>query len=112
MVKKLKVPDHLAPATARWWSDVQRDYTLEEHHVRLLTLASEAWDRTATARQVLDAEGLTYIDRFGTPKARPEVAIERDSRIAFARLLRELDLDVEPPAQERSGPPSLLSIRR
>jgi hypothetical protein len=74
---------------------VVEEYELEPHHVKLLTLAAEAWDRCASARAVLDAEGLTYTDRFGAPRARPEVAIERDNRIAFCRCLRELDLDVE-----------------
>jgi hypothetical protein len=36
----------------------------------------------------------------------------RDSRLAVARLVRELDLDTEPPASERNGPPGLLSNRR
>jgi hypothetical protein len=63
------------------------------------------FDRCVAAREILDREGLTYTDRFGQPKARPEVAIERDGRIAFARLLRELGLDVEPPAETR--PPAV-----
>jgi len=73
-------------------------YVLEAHHRRLLTLAAEAWDRTCQAREALAEHGLVFEDRFGQPHARPEVGIERDSRLAFARLLRELDLDVEPPA--------------
>lgn len=109
--KKIKAPDHLAPQTAAWWLSVLADYELEPHHVRLLTLAAESWDRTATARAVLDTEGLTYLDRFQAPRARPEVAIERDSRLAFARLIRELDLDIEAPA-ERSRPPGLRSNGR
>ncbi|MEJ7714176.1 MAG: hypothetical protein WKF40_00095 [Thermoleophilaceae bacterium] len=54
----------------------------------------------------LAQHGTTYTDRFGQPRARPEVNIERDARIAFARLLRELDLDGEPapdPRPPRAG---------
>ena len=94
-------PDHLEAATRAWWSGVVAGWQLDEHHVRMLTLAAEAWDRGQAARAALEAEGLTYEDRFGQPRARPEVAIERDSRIAFARLVRELDLDRPPPAPSR-----------
>jgi phage terminase small subunit len=104
-------PGHLQAATRAWFDDVLRDYQLEPHHVRLLTLASESWDRCCQAREVLAAKGLTIDDRFGFPRARPEVAIERDSRIAFARLCRELDLDTEvSPGSPR--PPALNSNRR
>ena len=88
-------PEHLSDDAASWWQSVQSDFALEAHHTRLLTLACEAWDRGQQARAILDVQGLTYDDRFGAPKARPEAAIERDSRTAFARLLRELDLDLE-----------------
>jgi phage terminase small subunit len=97
-------PRHLRPATAAWWRAVVAEYELEAHHERLLTLAGEAWDRCVQAREVLATSGLTFLDRFEQPKARPEVAIERDSRIAFARLVRELALDVEPP-RETARPP-------
>jgi P27 family predicted phage terminase small subunit len=93
-----KAPRHLQPATRKWWEAVAAEYQLESHHERLLSLAAESWDRCQEARKILDAQGMTYADRFGAPRARPEVAIERDSRVAFARLLRELGLDIEPPA--------------
>ena len=105
-----KAPQHLASDTRQWWRAVVAEYVLEDHHVRLLTLAAETWDRCQQAREILDREGLTYTDRFGQPRARPENAVERDSRIAFARLLRELDLDVDPP-EERARPPRLRSNR-
>ena len=55
--------------------------------------------------------GTTFIDRFGQPRARPEIAIERDSTIAFARLTRELDLDAGSPSLA-AQPPALVSNRR
>lgn len=98
----LKPPPHLKPLTAKWWSDVLTQFELEAHHVRLLTLAAEAWDRGQEAREAIAAHGLVYADRFGAPRTRPEVAVERDARLAFARLLRELALDgIEAPDAPR-----------
>jgi phage terminase small subunit len=107
----VRAPKHLMPETRRWWCAVAEGFILEPHHLRLLSLAAEAWDRCTQARETIAREGLIFTDRFDQPRARPEVAIERDSRLAFARLLRELDLDVDPPAGG-SGPPSLRSNRR
>jgi phage terminase small subunit len=72
---------------------VCKEYELQEHHVKLLTAASEAWDRLQQAREALQQHGLVYVDARGVPHSRPEVAVERDSRIAFARIVRELRLD-------------------
>jgi P27 family predicted phage terminase small subunit len=107
MAEKMKPPRHLKPATRRWWKSVVADFELEPHHVRLLTLAGESWDRCVQAREALAEHGLTFMDRHGSPRARPEVGIERDSRIAFARLLRELGLDVQPPSENRA--PAILA---
>jgi phage terminase small subunit len=104
-------PAHLQPTTAQWFNEVIAAYQLETHHVRLLQMACESWDRCQQAREVLDRDGLTFTDRLGNPRARAECAVERDSRIAFSRLLRELDLDIEPPPPS-SRPPSLRSNRR
>ena len=98
-------PEHLEEATAQWFTSVIEEFTLDPHHVRLLIMAAESWDRCQQARKALAEYGLTYTDKQGYPKARPEVAVERDSKIAFARLLRELGLDSAPAADSR--PPRL-----
>jgi phage terminase small subunit len=105
-------PKYLKPATRRWWRSVVETWELDEHHIRLLTLAASAWDRSEEAREILAAQGLIFTDdKINRLQAHPCVAIERDSRLAFARLLRELDLDVQPsPASSR--PPALRSNRR
>src|SRR5262245_56820133 len=103
-------PKHLAAATRRWWKSVCENYDLEEHHLRLLQLAGEAWDRGQEARKLLQKDGLTVVTAAGL-KQHPACALERDSRLAFARLIRELELDTEPPAAA-SRPPALKSNRR
>ncbi len=95
-------PKHLSAEAAEWWQQVVSDFALEEHHFKLLRLAAETWDRAQQARVALAKHGTTYTDRFGAPHPRPEVAIERDAKIGFARLVRELGFDVSNP---ESRPP-------
>lgn len=104
-------PAHISAEAGAWWRDVVRDYDLEPHHLRLLQAACECWDRAQVARQAVAADGITFRDSSGNLKAHPAVAIERDARNLFARLVRELDLDAEGPA-DRSRPPALGSNRR
>ena len=107
--RRRRPPQHLKPATRRWWSSVVADYQLEPHHIRLLSLAGEAWDRCTEAREALVEHGLTFTDRFDCPKPRPECAIERDSRLAFARMIRELALDDSESPETR---PPRISVRK
>ena len=94
-VAKPKPPSHLRAATRKWWTQVVTDYDLEPHDLKLLAAACSTWDRLEEARETLARDG-TYVEgRYGL-RAHPAVAVERDSRLAFARLLRELDLDGEP----------------
>jgi P27 family predicted phage terminase small subunit len=102
-------PDHLSPAMKAWWRTVVDDYNFDQHHLRLLEAACGAWDRMVQARGAIDEHGLVFLDRHDEPRTRPEVAIERDARISFARLVRELDLDV---SSEPPRPPGLRSNRR
>ena len=99
-------PAHLKADTTAWFLEVVAEYELTSAHLRLLTLACEAYDRGRGAREQLAIDGTTYLDRFGSPKIHPLVAVERDSGIRFARLMRELALTDEPddaPRPPRTG---------
>ena len=101
-MKTIKAPAHLRPETAAWFRSVVKEFVLESHHVRLLTLAATAWDRAEEAREAIAEHGLTFGDRWGGVHPRPEIAIEVSSRTGFARCLRELQLDnVSPPESPR-----------
>lgn len=95
-VPKVPAPVHLSAASKKWWAEVNAEFALEPHHLRLLQAACESWERMQAARAAIAKHGLTFTDSQGNPKARPEVAIERDAKIGFARLIRELDLDGDP----------------
>jgi P27 family predicted phage terminase small subunit len=106
-------PEHLSPAMRTWWNQVMADYALDPHHLHLLEAACDAWDRMVQARETLAKEGLSVATKSGAPKRHPAADIERDSRLAFARLLRELDLDADPPVERPAyRPPPLRSNRR
>jgi P27 family predicted phage terminase small subunit len=106
----VKAPRHLRKSTRAWFESVVTEWRLESHHVHLLQLAAESWDRCQQAREVIAREGLTTPTREGGHKLHPAVRVESDSRIAFARLLRELDLDLDPPAEAKRAP-ALRSVR-
>ena len=89
-------PSHLSSGSSEWWSEVCGTYSLEPHHLRLLQLAAEAWDRGEQARRAIKREGAFYTDRFGAPKAHPGLDQERKARNDFRLLLRELGLDDAP----------------
>ena len=96
-----QAPVFLAEAGRTFWTRVLREFELDGPSLELLALACKQADRAAEARAILAAQPLTYRDRFDAPKEHPAVAIERNATIAFARLVRELALDVEPPADSR-----------
>ncbi len=98
---KIPVPEHLSETSAAWFRKVCRDYEMQPHHAHMLRLAAEALDRGEAARQVVERDGMSYEDRNGQPKMRPEALIQRDSAVLFARLCRELCLDNEVQVEPR-----------
>ena len=104
--KPSKSPEHLRAATRRWYENVTESYELEPHHLRILQLAAESWDRGQEAREAIKTHGMTFENKYKEVKIRPEVTVERDCRTSFARLVRELALS-EDDAPDPRRPPRL-----
>lgn len=96
-----KPPAHLSTSSREWFATVADAYDLEDWQYRTLTVAAEAHDRMVQARDLVTAEGITVEDRFGQSRVHPALAVERDSRIAYLRAVRELALEVEDPGDVR-----------
>jgi hypothetical protein len=85
-------PRHLSRRMKAFWKLIFATRKLEPHEEAIFLNACLSFDRAEAARKVLQKEGLTYTDRFGQPRPRPEIAIERDSRLLFAKLVKQLNL--------------------
>ncbi len=90
-------PVDLRPATRAWWAEVAHTFVLEVHALASLTAAARLWDRAEAARELIEAEGFVLKGRFGDGKVHPALKAERDSLMAFSRLLKTLGLDIAPP---------------
>jgi P27 family predicted phage terminase small subunit len=96
-------PSHLSPDGKVLFTKVTCDYQLEEHQLRLLQLACEAWDLAQEARAQIAKDGITIEGREGGIRQHPCVAVARDSSCRFAALIRQLGFDEEdvPPVMGR-----------
>ena len=106
MALKIKrAPTHLKTEGRKFWKHVLRDFDLvDAHHLKDLELSCQCLDRIEEARIKIETEGSYFRDRFGQPKESPWCKAERDNKVLFARLLRELSLDLNIP--EESRPPA------
>lgn len=99
-------PGHLTDESMVIWQELLSEYDLNDSAgLRILRVSLEAFDRAQAARQAIDEQGMTFLDKFGQPKPHPLLAIERDSRAAFLAGLKALNLDLEP-LRDRPGRPS------
>ena len=87
-------PAHLVGDALEFWQTVQASYSITDPAgLRLLHLACEAMATAEMARLAIARDGLTYVDRFGAPRPRPESRIQIAAMTTFRSLCRELRLD-------------------
>ncbi|MBA7493145.1 hypothetical protein ES702_03700 [subsurface metagenome] len=94
----VKAPKHLSKSSRDFFNKVSKKFELKDHHIKILNLklACECLDRIEEARLQIEKDGAYHTDRFGQPKSHPALQIEKDNKIIFDRLIRELNLDIEP----------------
>lgn len=98
-----KRPD-LDPAGLAYYKTVTKSWDLDDHQQQILIEACRSLDRAEQARAAIGQDGAFVADRYGCLRAHPAVAVERDHRGLFARLVRELGLQAD---SSDSRPPSL-----
>jgi hypothetical protein len=100
--KTLRAPVGLRKAGKCFWKKIASVYMLEAQHLELLRLACGCLDDISTAESAIKEAGSRYfIDRYGQYKELPACTDIKQLRGLFQRLMRELNLDSEPPPESR-----------
>ena len=102
-IKKPKAPQGLGPSKKLWQEITDSYEPFDAHQLELLKLACLTLDRVTEARAVLKKEGAYIVDRYGQPREHPAAVTERQNKILFMRLSRELGLDLGPPDEKTRG---------
>ena len=100
---------HLSTTSRGWAKQIEADFELESHHMKLLIAAAECLDRIKEAQKHIREHGAIYCDRFGAPRKNPAASIEVDNKAMFCRLVRDLGLDI---SEEAARPPTITAIHR
>lgn len=104
---KKSPPKHLSAEARVWYSQIRKEYGIEDSAgLALLAAAAGAFDRAESARREIAKDGGCVIrDRFGQPKQHPAAAVERDARSQVIQALKALNLDFEPTRAAPGRPP-------
>ncbi len=99
------IPPNLSAEAAAWWTNIVENYQLQPWQIPTLTMAARCMDRISQAEKEIAEFGISFVDSRGERKKAPAVMVEREQKTIYARLVRELCLDTEPPKESR--PPKL-----
>jgi len=101
----------LRAETRAWRKEMLETWEFESHELRLLQLACECWDRAVDAQAMVDTEGMTYTDRFGSPHPHPAIKILENAVSQFASIVKQLNLVVEGERRLPGRPPDVKPLK-
>src|SRR5215211_3584357 len=88
---KAGAPNALAPSEADLFRTIIRDYRIhDEVSLRIIEEGLLSLQRAREAREQIDKDGLTFVDKHGQPRVHPLLAVERDARAAALAAFRQL----------------------
>jgi len=97
-------PEHLSKEGRELFDWIVENYKItDQAALATLTLALEAYDRSAAARRKVKREGMTYEDFRGQPKPHPAVAIQREAAATWKLLLGQLGIPETIDQRDRHG---------
>jgi len=100
-------PKHLSDAARKWFRETAKQFEFETSaEWELLTQAAGCLHRIEQARAAIEEHGLCVPTAADGVKPNPACGIERDNRILFSRIVRELRLN-DNQTDDETRPPRL-----
>ena len=93
MAQKARKARGLSASSSSLWTAIVGDFEFSDAELAILQVALEARDQYLSAKGEIDRDGLTILDRFGTPVRHPAISIESRSRDAFLAGMKALRLN-------------------
>jgi len=88
-----KAPSQLGKEGKKLWAQICAGYQFDEVGTVILQRACECFEDLLAASRTLKREGLTYKDRFGSPRLHPAWRIAHEARESLLKHLRSLNVD-------------------
>lgn len=88
-----KPPTGICSDARRFWTSVNSLYELTPDRMEALVEACHSMTRARQCRKAIKAHGLTYLDKAGQPKPRPEVAQEKAAQLVYSKMIQLINID-------------------
>lgn len=97
-----KTPMELKKSGKKFWQKVLSEYELSEaHDLERLSMAAKCLDEISAAEAQVTQDGMFLTNRYGSVIEHPAMKTVKDLRLLFVKIIRELALDIDTPADTR-----------
>ena len=91
-MKRTKIPLDIMEPGRVWLRKMLKTYEFQPGEYDLLFEAARSLNRLDECRTIISAEGLSIQDKFLQTRAHPLCAVERDNRLVFLRICKQLNV--------------------
>ncbi len=109
-------PKGLSTRSRKLWREIVEDFVLAAAELELLRQALAALDLADDAAAIVAREGITVVDRYGSPKQHPACDVAARNQAIFGRFVAQLGVKESVSTRTRrgakTGPRERLGVRR
>jgi len=92
-----RAPADLSIESKKFWRKMTLEYGIDDSGgMKILQTVCHAMTVERKAMDIIEAEGMTVLDRFDQTKSHPMLTVARDARSQIIQGLKALNLDIEP----------------